>query len=629
MGTQVGQALGKVASTLAPDLSMQLGTAFKTAWNYLGRSGYAALDSFESGLGNEITNLLKSQHDAEGQVSGQALADLKNTWKSFTPDVREQAYTSIKNNTAHSDPLVNNAIAATKTQQSDFMQELAARGVKVDFLGSKIPINLAPQDFPTVLKQDVFNIGVLRKEALDHLVNSGQFQTRGEAEEALQKLSGMQYGAAGVKPMTVPHMSLPEKFIETDPLVAYGSYANSSARAMTMHDIFGPRSVNLKSLTEAIGYTDGYEAKNFAKNAIDSSLYGYSGLNTKYFQGRAPWEGNISSFEGLTKLGTIAIAEPSQAFNVLLKTSFSSMANGIKDTFANRDAASEFALKSGALVSDTLRDIKDAANGRGWLANMFHYTGFDWERRTNLILSANAGKHYANELFDSLIANPGNEGTKNLLKGIGLDPIKLLKQGSLLPEDIYTAARRVTEATQFFKNPADLPLAWSKNPFMRTLSLYKSFIFNEGKLIKDTVIKDAFVNGKYQNIAYFLTAFPAAGELVGDLEGLIKGQSPQDRSDTDFFARSDWGNDHPYMARYIDNISKLAGFGVFASMLGAINRHSIVGWIGGPVASDLESGALGLYNLFTEHDPSFLAEQAARGVPVVGKYAANKIKDAR
>jgi hypothetical protein len=50
-------------------------------YNYLGRSGYAALDSLESGLGKEVTNLLKSQDDAEGQVAGGAISDLKNIWK--------------------------------------------------------------------------------------------------------------------------------------------------------------------------------------------------------------------------------------------------------------------------------------------------------------------------------------------------------------------------------------------------------------------------------------------------------------------------------------------------------------------------------------------------------------------
>lgn len=627
MSSQIGQAIGKVATTVAPDLTMQLGTAFKTAVNYLGRSGYAALDSLESGLGKEVTNLLKSQDDAEGQVAGGAISDLKNIWKNIAPADRLASYNNIKTGVAHADPAVNQAIAATKAQQSQFMNELASRGVKVNFLGSPIPINLAPQNFPTVLKQDVFNVGSLRKEALDHLVSSGQFQTRGEAEEALQKLSGMQYGAAGVKPMTVPNMSLPEKFIETDPLVAYGQYGNSSARAMTMHDIFGPSNVNLKSLSEAVGYADGYEAKNLVRNVIDSSMYGYSGMNVNYYRGRTSWENMISSAEGLSKLGTIAIPHSTQSFNTLLKTSFSSMASSLSDMFNNKEAATEFALKSGALVTDTLRDIRDSANGRGWLANMFHYTGFDWERRTNLVLAANAGKHYANELFDKLVANPGNDNTKNLLKGIGLDPLKLLQQGSLMPEDLLTAARRTVDATQFFRNPADLPIAWQKNPFMRTLFLYKNFIFNEGKLIKDTVLVDGLKNGKYQNVAYFLTAFPAAGELIGDLESLVKGQNPQDRKDTDFFARSDWGNDNPHMARYIDNISKLAGFGIFSSMLGALSRHNIVGWLGGPVASDLETGTTGLYHMFANQDTQPLKEHIARSVPVVGKYLGDKVKN--
>jgi hypothetical protein len=306
----------------------------------------------------------------------------------------------------------------------------------------------------------------------------------------------------------------------------------------------------------------------------------------------------------------MGLAEPFQSLNSLLMTNAKSMYLSLDDFTTSRAAAHEFAMKSGALIAETVQDLKDYANGKDLQGKLFYYTGFNAGRRANLILAANAGKHYAIELNDKLIRNPTDAHIHEQLKSIGLDAQKLLKHG-LTQEDTLIAGRRVAEATQFMNSPLDTPLGWHKSPLMRLVFLYKSFAYNQGRFLLDQ-LGNSLKRGKYENLAYFTVLFPVMGEVLGDLETLTRGRDPF--------------KDRPREAkdRYIDNIVRLGGFGIASGIVGAFNRQNIAEWVMGPVISDGLGGAQALINFATadkqkrkkvEHQ---ILRKASRNIPVVG-----------
>ena len=121
---------------------------------------------------------------------------------------------------------------------------------------------------------------------------------------------------------------------------------------------------------------------------------------------------------------------------------------------------------------------------------VLRYTGFNFVERLNRTVAANAGKYFARDTFEKLLANPTNKKARDTLAKMNVDVDAALKRGALNEADELRAGQNIVNRTQFKTDVTELPLFWSSEPG-RLLTQYKRFQFKSGQLVKDEIIKEA------------------------------------------------------------------------------------------------------------------------------------------
>lgn len=139
------------------------------------------------------------------------------------------------------------------------------------------------------------------------------------------------------------------------------------------------------------------------------------------------------------------------------------------------------------------------------------------------------------------------------------------------------AAASAMRSTQFVPDPSRLPLWW-QHPVGKVITQFKSFAFNQGKLIRDTVLREA-AEGNLLPLGYFLTIGPAAAELVvRPGTGLFRDKP-----------RLDSG-----VERYLNDIAMVGGFGIAESAFYSFRYNKAANFFLGPAVSDAFSVLEGL-----------------------------------
>lgn len=620
MGT-AAQTFKSIAIPLAED-----------AYRYLLRGGYTMLEKLGPG-GEYLAKTLRDQPTLESNMAGETLFKLRNIWDKVPISTRLQVRAT---------PAIARAqVSATVPEVQALSQAMAIRGAKRTVFNvatgktTKVPYFVGENFFPTILTDKSLRLGPEQDELINHLITTGQVVDKTRAKLELNRLAGEMLGARGFEHMTDFKWKVPDKFLELDPIIAYGEWGRSASRYITKMDLYGPKMVNLETAVDVIDKQFGFTARNFALNVIDVHEYGYGlsrilGEQKGFYSRITDWEKAVRNFEGLTKLGRIGIAEPSQIVNPFIFTNASIMAKTLNEFRMSRQDAIDFTLKSGALLQETLRDFKRNVHGQDtWLDSMLRYTGFDIERKFNVIISANAGKNYAIDLTEKLLNNQTHREANYMLREMGLEPSRIFRQGGLTSEDLLKAGRRTAELTQFFHNPADIPIAWAASPIMRTAFLYKNFIWNQGRFAYKYLIEKSIATRNFNNLFLSMLVFPVIGELVGDAETLSRGENPVEyrvkHSPVQSMAKSIGLHPNDYVVRYLDNIARIGNIGMFYSLLGSMTRDNLTDWLGGPVVGDItDLNRVG--NYLIKGDYKKAAKLAARRIPVAGPLVAKGLE---
>jgi hypothetical protein len=576
-------------------------------------------------VGEFMHNMIQDQRTSEGTLSGQLVSNVKNAMQ----DVPIADRMAVAKNPSQATPEAQTAWQQVQAHSASLTQELQNRGIKIRTPLGPVPITPVQDFMPIVLKDSVLKPGAGRDNFVSYLASQINGNTE-EAKKMVLQARGAMFGLHSPEWMyDFNGINIPDEFKHTDPLVAHAVYSDAVAKYISKVDTFGPKNEVLKSLIDAMmgpNTTDpSLSAQNFARDLADTFLHGNLHYGKNYYDGQTQVENTIKQFEGLTKLGRAMIPHSTQLLNTGVLTDITSVAKGLTDTITNWGDAKDFAIKSGSLVSEAIRDFKSNVKGEPtWMDSLLHYTGFDAVRKFNITVTANAAKHYVDEMADKLASDPANKEAQTMLKTLGIEPSQAMR--GISEQDYLTAARRANEMTQFIgQNPVDMPIAMQKNPFMRTMFLYKSYVYNEGKFVKDVLFKKSLESGKYQNLAYAALLFPVVGELVGDAEGLARGQTPEHRDDNDPLTKVAGLEDAPLARRVIDNYAKLGHLGVFFSVIGSMNRNNILGWIAGPAGGDLQDLGMGTWRVVKDHNIKPLAKSVASRVPVVGPALKNYI----
>jgi hypothetical protein len=561
---------------------------------YFLESGEKALER-QGKTAKIFAGVLKSVRDkSEGEV-GKAIQEHLTDTQGFRNDPQRWArYWEYldKGTIPQGDPEVLKAGLNEKLRLEDIFD----RGVKAKVADAKHRVNgsYAPHMFPP----DIFK-GISRERAIQHLINTGQAQSVAGAEKILEYIKPMSQKAHTLEsPRSV---NLPG--YRMDPAVFADHYA-SALRRITWAENLGPKGELAHVLMNQI-HAEGGDSR-FAHLVYDIESGTHAG------SARPEWERKISSFEGLTKLGQATIPHTGQSLNTLIMTGAKPYMEGLLKTIGDYGNAKEFALRSGGLVHETLRQLRleAGASQRTLGDQLLHYTGFSLVRRFNQIVSANAGKRFAQEQFELLSHNPQNKLALKNLYSLGINAANALKNG-LTPGDLENAAKRVTDTTQFTRSALELPVGWQINPATRMIFMYKQFVFSQAKFIKNYVFKPLIVDKNPRPLIYFATVFPLFGELVADVKNLLRTGSLDKRPKQE-------------VDRALDNMSYVGAHSMAEDMMYALtspDSSNMASFAMGPVLSDI---IMTPQKIISSKKPLRTAEQEAiRRIPVFGTLLKN------
>ena len=355
---------------------------------------------------------------------------------------------------------------------------------------------------------------------------------------------------------------IPEFARMKDPMAELVLYINNAERRLTEAKRFGIKDEKIKELISGI-YDEGGDA-GFAKALFDR----YAGKDIQ----ESLWQDLsrvVNNFQVLTKLTFASIANASQPVNTLMFTNFKSFAKGFQRALTQEGR--DFALKTGAALESTIRQIMEEAGGAygNWAQKSLKYTGFTATEKFNRILSANMGKVFV----EDIVAKGMKRGSfKDIeiraLKKLALNPEKILANKGLSERELLTAGKLVSDITQFRHGAMELPLWWT-SAGGRIVTQFKKYAYNQTRFLWENMVKEAG-KGNLKPLLIFLTAFPVLGEMVGDVRALIGAKKRPSFKEQP-------------IQRLIENISWVGGMGIALDYLRALRyRGGSFSFLGGP-----------------------------------------------
>lgn len=314
----------------------------------------------------------------------------------------------------------------------------------------------------------------------------------------------------------------------------------------------------------------------------------------------------IRNFETVTKLGLAAIPNSTQSIN----TAFTA---GVKNTLkgiikAQTEGGKEFAQRTGGVLSSTIDDMLSRSSGgtKGFSSWFLGKVGFTATEKMNRTIAANAGREYVLDLTSKLIDNPLNRTARRGLMELGLSPDKILRRGNINFEEILLGAQKIINKSQFRSGVMDLPV-WASSPEGKLMFQFKTFAFNQTKLIKDALLKEA-ARGNFKPIITAATLMPVLGEGVRDVKSVLTGKS----------------RDKEGLERIAENIGAVGSLGIISDLWQSGRFNSVAEFIGGPAVSDISAITSGIIQA-SEGRPKKLQKTVTRNIPILGQLISSRI----
>jgi len=274
--------------------------------------------------------------------------------------------------------------------------------------------------------------------------------------------------------------------------------------------------------------------------------------------------------------------------------------------------------RSGGFLETLLRAHRQemfGVNDGGWLGKTaearLRQSGFTKMDLGARIYSAMRGWTEAHYLADQLRFN-----TENMEKGalgklteqriakikdkfaqLGLDADEIVKRGGFLTEEEgLKAAQTLSTKVNFWGDALSVP-RFFRTPWGRILMQFKSFGYQQSRLMKQHVV-DPALRGDTGPLIRALIAQQASGEVINDVRAIGR-----------LKPRTDAG-----IVRLLNNYAAGSSFGILGDMFRAASKPgAIAGFALGPQASDIGEVGYGLMG-----HPRFLAKKAvAIGVPYI------------
>lgn len=266
------------------------------------------------------------------------------------------------------------------------------------------------------------------------------------------------------------------------------------------------------------------------------------------------------------------------------------------------------AMRQGALWSSNAEGIigyflnHRAAGGEGIAGNfakksgnLWHLKATGWMDGLQRTIAAGTAKHVVPEAWAA--AKRGDRLAQRQLDNWHVD----WRRKELTPEMVDTAAKRISDRSQFHVGTGDLPL-WASSPWGKVAFQFQSFGYAHARFVGSALAEAN--RGNYRPVASLLTIGAAMGYLSNNAKRLIfSGRSPEDPTEEDFAkaaeavfkkgAHYEVKGEKGAALAYIEGLAAAGGLGALGTLVERVPFEGKPGQLGpllfGATGADLEA----------------------------------------
>jgi hypothetical protein len=408
-----------------------------------------------------------------------------------------------------------------------------------------------------------------------------------------------------------------------DPWNAIFRHLSESSRRLEYGSRFGYRGELAEPIIDAV-------VKEGGSRAIASTVVGHAIGHKVYDRGMRELSKIVLGGQTGSKLALAVIPNISQPILNPMAVGLRNTVKGLQKALhgENQDAilaavALSHSIRGGVMrpfgeasmgprLTGAARNMDDVVYAMGNVSDRFgsfvlKWSGFNLAERWNRLFSGGVGLATFRDTFAKasgingtpLLRGRSLERARRQMQSIGIDlddVVSRYRKGTLQmgsrewAELEKTATFGMAQWTQFIPSPLRRPLAWS-SPWGRVMFQFKTFALGQGRFIRDAVFAEA-ARGNMKPMAYFLSIYPIAGELVGDVKALVK---DKDRPDN-------------MVSRLVNDYTQVGGMGIITDAFTAARFGRFGDWFFGPTAGD----AFNLIENLSRADVEGLIRQVTR-----------------
>lgn len=310
----------------------------------------------------------------------------------------------------------------------------------------------------------------------------------------------------------------------------------------------------------------------------------------------------VRSFQSGVGLVSSPVTQLSTLGNTAAETSIPATARAVADTFLKpvagpdgkpmswgrpirrmRAALNEARLdatRQGAINAGTAEGLTDyylktsgqagakSSAASNFASRLWHVRGAGWTDGLQRVIAAKTAPHIVPEAWEA--AKGGNKLAQRTLDGWHVD----WRKDALTPEMIDTAARRISERSQFKVGVGEIPL-WASSPWGKVAFQFQSFGYAHTQFVGNAL--DEARRGNVKPLAKLLTVGAGMGYLTKEAKhAIFSGQAPEDPGEDDFataLARAATGKSHyatdtlkGKALGYIESLAAAGGAGILTAI---------------------------------------------------------------
>lgn len=480
----------------------------------------------------------------------------------------------------------------------------AAKAAKRPFMRR---VNYFPHYFDEhTIAQYLDGKSAMHNQSVDMILDQGLAASRDEAKVVLTRMLRAPGEFRGGVLQHVRDLELPG--YDKDITRVLPRYFFASTRRIETAKMFGATD---KEALRALGQIDSKYLKA-AKNVYRS----WAGDVDPDYRDLARFTNTIHA---VTMLSTSGIVQPAQLINTMARIGWNNTLDALSVVAKDWRKEKMWAQSTGAVFDSIHAELMPDSFG-SLSETWSKLIGLDSLDRFNRVVSAVGGRLWAQKTVEDIAKSPelGKRWAADFAKmGIDLDGV-LQRGGQLSPEELRRAGLFTANNTQFATSVLDMP-EFRATPQGRFMYLFKSFAFQQGRFIKDEIIKPLVDHGDMRPWITFATASAVLGPVMGETIRHIKAREP---SENDVF-------------RVAEDVAMVGAFGMFFDAFRAMNSgpSAIFNWILGPTAGEAaqvlgsDIPALARPVIQGEGGPDFepLVRHLTGRVPGIGQWLRNTV----